>query len=323
MQETAFSTGKHAEPSAPRQLESLHRALDVLERLAQHRGGVALADLARSLGLSKAGAYRILTTMSARGYVDRSVRRTYRLGLRAWELGCGVPELRLVTVAAPFMERLTSATRESSILGILMAFEVVYLHRIDAFQAVRVHTDIGTRIPAHCTSTGLALLSRLTGADLDAILPPALPAFTASTTTDPARLRAEIAGTVRRGYAMTVGTWREDVAGVAAPILGAEGAVLAAVNVSLPRARSTRRRLAELGEGVQATAADIARALRFSDVGRDLARAHPAAHESAGGAAPRPRRRGPPVPGDAAASPPGGAGPPGGIPSRDLARRPR
>ncbi len=265
MEQTRVATGKHPKLAAPRQLESLHRALDVLERLAQHRGEVGLADLARALGMSKAGVYRILTTMSARGYVDKSPRRSYRLGVRAWELGCAVPELRLVTVAAPFMERLTGATRESSILGMLVGFDVVYLHRIDAFQAaVRVHTDIGTRIPAHATSTGLALLSRLDAGQLEAVVPSALEPFTPDTITDRDRLRAEVARTARRGYALTVGTWRAEVAGVAAAILDADGAPIAAVNVSLPRVRSTRRRLAELGETIRATAQDVSRAFRFS-----------------------------------------------------------
>jgi len=273
MQQTLFSTEKQVdevEPTGPRQLESLHRALDVLERLAHHRGEVALVDLARSLGMSKPGVYRILATMSARGYVDKSPRRTYRLGVRAWELGCAVPELRLVTVAAPFMERLTGTTRESSILGMLVGFDVVYLHRIDALQAaVRVHTDIGTRIPAHCTSTGIALLSRLGAEQFEGLVPPMLEPFTPHTITDRDKLRAEVVRTARRGYAIAVGTWRPEVAGVAASILDANGHPIAAVNVSLPRAQSTRRRLAELGDAVCAAARDVSRALRFSGVTRD------------------------------------------------------
>ena len=278
------------------QLESLHRALDVLELLARHRGDVALADLARALGMSKAGVYRILTTMSARGYVDKSPRRTYRLGVRAWELGCAVPELRLVTVAAPFMERLTSTTRESSILGMLVGFDVVYLHRIDAFQAVRVHTDIGTRIPVHATSTGIALLSQFDPEQFGALMPSVLEAFTPHTTTDRDQLRAEVTRTARRGYAIAVGTWRADVAGVAAAILDADGDPIAAVNVSLPRARSTRQRLAELGDATCAAAKDISRALRFSGVTRDQlpADGRGVLGDMPGLGARRPARRGPP-----------------------------
>lgn len=250
--------------SGPEQLSSLHHAIDVLERLAGWPSETRLGDLARTLKMSKPGVYRILATLKARGYVERSGRGAYRLGLRAWELGCSAPQMRLVTVAAPFMERLTRQTHESSILGVLVAFEVVYLHRIDAGQAVRVHTDVGTRIPAHCTSTGLAILAQLPLEQLEADLPSALPPFTPLTITDRARLRQELQRVARRGYAVNVGGWREDVAGVAAPIFAADGAVLAAVNVSLPRARFTRRRMRELGGVTQEAAADISRALRFA-----------------------------------------------------------
>src|SRR5262249_40268828 len=167
------------------------------------------------------------------------------------------------------MERVTNATHESSILGMLAGCDVVYLHRIDAFRAVRVHTEIGTRIPVHCTSTGLALLSRLSGEQLEARIPSPLKSFTRNTITDGTQLRAEIARAARRGYAVSIGAWREDVAGVAAPILDEGGFPIAAITVSLPRTRFTRQRSAKLGSAIQAAASEISRAMRFSKVTRD------------------------------------------------------
>jgi DNA-binding IclR family transcriptional regulator len=58
------------------------------------------------------------------------------------------------------MDRLASASNDGVILGVLSGFEVAYVHLVGSPQAVRVHAEVGQRIPAHCTSTGLALLAQ-------------------------------------------------------------------------------------------------------------------------------------------------------------------
>jgi DNA-binding IclR family transcriptional regulator len=240
-----------------RGLSGVGRALDALELLGRAGKAVALAELARSLDMSKAGAHRVLQTLSRRGYVDHLAGGRYRLGLRAWELGRSVPELGLVAIAAPVMEALTKRTDESAILGILSGAETVYLHRTETAQAVRVHTDVGSRLPAHCTSTGLALLASLDDAALEAILPRSLEALSEASIVSPETLRRELAAIRARGYAVNSGGWRIDVAGVAAVIPGVNGAIC----IALPRYRATRARMPLLGRAVRAAADEIGAAL--------------------------------------------------------------
>jgi DNA-binding IclR family transcriptional regulator len=253
---------------ADHELGSLHHALDALEALAAQRHEVTLADLSRSVSVSKSGLYRILATLVARGYAARTRTRAYRLGVRLWELGCRVPDLGLVEVAAPFMQRLTRDTDETCQLGILVGFDVVYLHRVEAGQPVRVHTEIGSRIEAHCTSTGMALLAQLPGEELARVLPARLRRVAPETIVSRRKLVAELARVRARGYAAGRGYWREDVAGVAAPLFGRDGAAVAALNIAAPSLRFTKQRMAEVADAVCRTAGQISAALGFSPNGR-------------------------------------------------------
>lgn len=249
---------------AEQELASLHHALDVLEALAAERRGAALADLARKLSISKSGLYRILSTLSARGYAAKTEERSYRLGVRLWELGCRVRDVELVEIAAPFMQALTRASDETCQLGILVGFDVVYVHRVEAGRAVRVHTEIGSRIQAHCTSTGMALLASLPAERLAEVLPKTLKGMNRYTITDRAKLLAELARVRRRGYAIGRGYWREDVCGVATAIFDAGGGLVAALNVAAPRNRFTRERMLALAELTCRTAEQISASLGFS-----------------------------------------------------------
>jgi DNA-binding IclR family transcriptional regulator len=254
VQKTAFT-------NAERPLTGVAHALTALEHLAAAGREVPLANLARSLHMSKPGAHRLLATLVAHGYAEHYQGGLYRLGLRAWELGRAVPELGIVAIAAPVMQDLTRQSNESSILGVLSGCDTVYLHRVDAGQAVRVHTDVGSRLPAHCTSTGMALLATLPEPELAAVLPVTLDAISPDTITTPDALRAELAQTRARGYAINLGGWRTDVAGVAAAILDSAGRAAGALCIAVPRYRVTQAKLHALGRQVRAAACSVATTL--------------------------------------------------------------
>jgi DNA-binding IclR family transcriptional regulator len=219
-------------------LAALAHGLDVIEFLANERKPALLGAVAAAIGMSKAGTHRILATLSARGFVVRAEGGVYSLGYKAWEIGWAVPGVQMVPRAVPVMQRMADAVGDGAILGALdSGFEVVYLHVIESQQPVRVYIDVGSRRPAHVTATGLACLAWLPQERLRAILPPKLPAWTRETIIDKSALQRELARIRARGYARTLGTFREDIGGVAAPIFGADGNVIAALCVSSPRYR--------------------------------------------------------------------------------------
>ena len=219
-------------------LAALAHGLDVIEFLAGERKPSPLGTVASAIGMSKAGTHRILTTLAARGFVVRGEGGVYSLGYKAWEIGWSVPGVQMVPRAVPVMQRLAAEIGDGAILGALdSGFEVVYLHVIESTQAVRVYIDVGSRLPANVTATGLACLAWLPRERLDAILPKKLPQWAPETITDRALLLCELEKIRARGYAQTLGTFNPDIGGVAAPVFGADCSVIAALCVSSPRYR--------------------------------------------------------------------------------------
>src|SRR5690606_35113504 len=121
--------------------------------------------------------------------------------------------------ARPVMSRLVERFGETTHLGVLQDGQVMYVDKLQGTQAVRVMTDMGVRLPAHCSGVGKALLSGLSEAEVEAIAASkGLPAFTPGTITTLEELKSELARVRRRGYAYDIEEVIPELCCVAAPI---------------------------------------------------------------------------------------------------------
>lgn len=219
----------------------LDSGLDVLEFLSGERTAFALKDIAAAVGMSKSGVHSLLATLSRRGYVERTPRAGYRLGIKAWELGGAAPVQDLAEVASEHMAWVAEKIQEGVILGKLDGADVVYLHLVESVQPVRVHAQVGDRILAYCTSTGLALLSSLTNEQVRALLPARMKAITPESLSTREEVIRELDVIRRRGYAINRGGWRTDVGGISVCVRDDSGATHGAICVAIPRYRMTKR----------------------------------------------------------------------------------
>jgi DNA-binding IclR family transcriptional regulator len=237
----------------------LSRGLDILELLAGRKEGVGLGDIAKQLDMSKSGAHGVLSTLVRRGFAERLPGGVYRLGIKAWHVGNGVPNADLARAATPLMERLVRDIGEGAILGVLTGFDVVYLSLVESSQAVRVHAQVNDRIPAHCTSTGLALLAFQPQGYVDTVMPARLGQTTPATIADPDGLRRELKRVRARGYAINLGGWRLDVGGIAVPVLNEGGIAVAGLCIAAPRYRMTKAWFARVVPAARQVAQAISR----------------------------------------------------------------
>lgn len=221
-------------------LSSLARGLDLMTLLAQERRPLGLGEIARKLEISKSSTHELLSTLAERGFVQRRDGGIYELGLKAWEVGSTASIAPLISAATPVMKRIAEHINEDVVLGVLSGFESINVHIVGSGQAVRVYAPVGTRFPAHHASTGLLLLAFQPEGYLETVLPPKLSAPSPLTITDPGRLRTELTRIRARGYALNVGGWQIDVAGIATPVLNAEETAIAALCIAAPRYRATR-----------------------------------------------------------------------------------
>jgi len=211
-----------------------------------------VSELAQALGISKSNAHRLLRTLLELGFVDSRDGR-YWATLKVWELGSHViKRYDVKDFARPFMAQIAAQTGEEVRLSIFdeTTFEVIYIDKIDSAQDVRAYSQIGGRAPSYCTSSGKVFLAHQ-DEDVIARVSKALSSRTKWTITDPAKFADDLERTRADGYALNDRGLSEQVSGVAAPIFGRDGRVIASISVIGPAERFSMKRLREIGEATK------------------------------------------------------------------------
>jgi IclR family transcriptional regulator, KDG regulon repressor len=222
-------------------LKSLDLALRVLESFSDERRERGVTEIARDFGVSKATVYRLLVTLERHRYVVQNpVTGRYRLGPR---LGLIVqsagPRLDLAAETQPYMEQLRERTKEVVHLDVLDGNEVVIIGRLDGLQPVQVMSRVGDRGPAHCISTGKAILAYADPQTFDLVTAGGLTRYTDRTHTTASSLSRELAQVREAGFAVNWGEWTAEARGISAPVLDSTLRVVAALGICGPSTRLT------------------------------------------------------------------------------------
>ena len=221
-------------------VQSLERGLAVIRAFdAEHRE-LALSEVARLTGLTRAAARRFLLTLVKLGYVNFSQGR-FSLRPRVLELGYAyLSSHTLPEVALPHMEQLVAKVNESCSISVLDDIDVVYVARVPTRRIMSITLAVGTRLPAFVTSMGRVLLAGLPDEELEERLARIeVTQLTSRTVTDKDALRVILAGVRRQGYAATDQELEEGLRSLAVPLRSASGAVTAALNVSVHASRAS------------------------------------------------------------------------------------
>lgn len=237
-------------------VRSVDRAFEMLELLAAADAEVPLSRLSADAGLPVPTTHRLVRSLVAGGYVLQLPSRAYTLGPRM--IGLGTRASRAVEAwADPHLRALADTTGESANLAILDTDHVVYVAQAASTRhTVRMFTEVGRRVPVHCTGVGKAVLSRLPEEAARALLSSAgMPARTEHTFTDLDAMAVELRTTAERGYAVDDGEQELGVRCVAVPV---PGHLRSAVSVSGPASRVTREAVPELARVLVEAAAALA-----------------------------------------------------------------
>lgn len=275
-----------AAPPAPRRnAAGLRRDLEILELLgspeAEQNGGLGVVRLAELVDRDKGQVSRTLATLAEAGLVTRDPQTLgYRLGYRLYALAARTLEARLVRESAPFLRRVVTATHETAHLCVLRGDSVLTLSSELSEYAFRGIAWEGVSVAAWRTSSGRVLISDWDEADLRrwyevhghdrTVLGPVSPLAEASggpaavegrpAITDVSSLLAEVRRIRKRGFAVVDEEFEMGVVGASAPVYDFRGRIVAAINVSAPKAR-VGRYLNEVGVLVAEVAAELSQQL--------------------------------------------------------------
>jgi IclR family acetate operon transcriptional repressor len=217
-------------------VQSLHRALDILETLASYGGNLSVADMATATSLPMPTAHRLIRTLVERGYVRQLPNRTYALGFRLLPLAA-VANTAIGAGAMPILSGLVAELGETANLAVLAATEAEYIAQVPSKYTMRTFTEVGRRVELHSTGVGKALLAQLDGEAVEKIIDRrGLGRRTEHTITTRVALLAELDTIRQRGYALDEQEQEIGVRCIAAP-LPSDTMTWMAVSVSGPLTR--------------------------------------------------------------------------------------
>ncbi|KUK12317.1 MAG: Transcriptional regulator, IclR family [Moorella sp. 60_41] len=216
-------------------IQSVQRALYILERLAVSEHGAGASEIARELGVNRSTVFRLMETLMQEGYVRQDPRsKRYYLTMKVFSLGSKLlDQMDIRTSAREVLEDLQKQTGHTVHLGLRDLNEVVYIDKISGTNPIQMYSMIGRRAPLYCTGVGKAILAFLKDAEIQALLKEVrLTRFTPNTITDPVELWEEIKRIRSRGYALDLEEHELGIRCVAAPIFDYTHEVIGSISVA-------------------------------------------------------------------------------------------
>lgn len=240
-------------------IQSLLRAMELLELLKEANHKYSIAELSESTGLPPSTIHRILQTFCEKKYVIRDEHaHTYQLGPALISLGrAAADNVRIQDAALPILKNLSYCTREDSYLIIQVGDKGLVLDKTDGPNHLKVVEEFGYEMDLHCGAIRKALLAFQSDEYIRRYLYTRLNRPEAFPKADPAELAEELRTIREKGLpfptANTSGCSR-----VGAPIYGIDGRISASVGIIAPYSRiEDDTHLLHLQEQVRHSAAEL------------------------------------------------------------------
>jgi DNA-binding IclR family transcriptional regulator len=243
-------------------MRTVRKSLFLLNLFNENTPEYGLSELARAAGYDKATTLRMLAALCDFGMVEKHPEtKKYRLGAGVLRLArvreATFPVARIVE---PILQDLVQVTGETAHFSLASGGGLATLGIAETHRANRINIQSGEFLPMHCTGSGLAYLAFSPESAVDEILSKPLKAYSGSTETDPAALRALIAETKITGVGIVDQGYDAEVVGIAAPLFDWTGFACGAVAVALPHSRMSDELAATIKPAISQAAVDITRA---------------------------------------------------------------
>lgn len=241
-------------------VQSLDRAIEILEALANEGKSLGVTELSKKLGLHKSTVHRMLSTWVEWGYVEKSWDDDrYKLGLKVVELGSVyLNNIQLKTEALPYLRELMNKSHNTAHLARLEGGDVVYMDKVDVVNNIRIYSQIGKRLPAHCTALGKVMAAYANEREVEKIFSPEkFTALTDKTIIDKNEFLEELKKIKKEGWALDDEELQSGIRCVAAPVMDYRGEVIAAVSTTAPKEEFNNDKISEIKEYVKETARKI------------------------------------------------------------------
>ena len=227
-------------------IQTVSRALDLLELFQESNAELGISDLSRRLKLQKNNVFRLVATLKARNYIEMNDSTgKYRLGLKTRVLGqAAIRQTDFMSHARPILYNLKKLCRETCYFSVIKDSYTYYLDGVESDLPVRAAHRIGSSRPLYCTAAGKVQLAFLRQEEMIHLVHGTeLARFTPCTITDPEALQGELRTIAQQGYAIEDQEHDTGVMEIAVPVFDCNGTIVGALSISGPAMRMNSERL--------------------------------------------------------------------------------
>ncbi len=236
------------------------KVLLILETIAQSEYALPLESISTGTGLAKPTAFRLLNTLIAQGFIERDPNgRRFQPSAKLRIMGMNilsVDSIRSQRVAV--MKRLVEEIGETCNFNILDGNKVMYLDRVETSAPIRLHVDVGMRVPLHCTASGKLFLSGMTELQVKRSLGnEPFETYTPRTITSYDHLFSELEKIRKDGFALDESAFLEGFIGIAVPVMNSKLKTFATITAHGPAPRMQEKSIDFFVEPLKRAAYDI------------------------------------------------------------------
>jgi IclR family KDG regulon transcriptional repressor len=216
-------------------VQSLDRALAILEEVAYSHKEIGVTELSKLVGLHKSTVYRLLNTLALRGYIEKNQEtECYKIGFKILELGGYITGAHKFRDARPCLEKLMDQTDETVLLAIRNGNKGLYIDKVNCPRFGKMFPNIGSSFTLDSLIIGKVLLSGLEEEELKNLLNEGSSKSFIDNNSALTGLTTELEKIKREGLAVEYRQNEQDIRSIAAPIINSKGRIIAALSVSAP-----------------------------------------------------------------------------------------
>ena len=241
-------------------IQSVERALDILENLSQQKDGWQITALAKKLDLKVSTVHNLMKTLVSRNYVEQANETLkYKLGYKSFHLSQSYSAKdKLISLTKKHLEKLNKECNDLVFLGTLKDHSLVCLASAKSNHPLSVNPNQVWTNKLHCTAAGKILLADCSSEELKLIIKKhGLSEFTRSTITERKELLLELEKVRKQGFATASDESLDGISSVGVPLKDISGHVIASLAIGIPTVRMNPDRKKKMLEMLKKTAADI------------------------------------------------------------------
>lgn len=223
-------------------MKTIDKAMNLLDFFLPSTPEWGLSDLSRAAGMDKVTAMRILNSLTTKGIIEQHPEtRKYRLGTAVLRLArIREASFPVVALLQPILEELSERAGETSHASLAYCASLTTIAVAEPRISTRAFIDPSQPLPLHATASGLAYLANVDEAAFqDFVSRIELRPYTAHTLNSAEKLKSQMSRVQENGYAISAGTYQDDVVGIAAPIFDWHGNVTATLSAACVASRMT------------------------------------------------------------------------------------